>query len=63
MPRQQCICKAPVPDARESQGNKSAQRDGGMKRGYQDDCDCIYCRGIRRDREQDRKASEEKRNE
>lgn len=24
-----------------------------MKRGYQDDCDCIHCAGIRRDREQD----------
>jgi hypothetical protein len=31
-----------------------------MKRGYQDDCPCIYCRGIRRDREQDRKEAEEK---
>jgi hypothetical protein len=34
-----------------------------MKRGYQDDCNCLHCRGVRRDREQDRKEAEEKRNE
>ena len=31
-----------------------------LKRGYQDDCNCIYCAGIRRDREQDRKEEEAK---
>jgi hypothetical protein len=34
-----------------------------MRRGYQEDCNCIYCKGIRRDREQDRKDAEERQRE
>lgn len=31
-----------------------------MTRGYSDDCDCLYCKGVRREREQDRKDAEAK---
>lgn len=30
-----------------------------MKRGYSEDCPCLHCAGIRRDREVDRKEDQE----
>jgi hypothetical protein len=31
-----------------------------VTRGYSDDCDCLYCKGVRREREQDKKDAERK---
>lgn len=31
-----------------------------MKRGYSDKCNCLYCAGIRREREQDKKEEKDK---